>query len=797
MIVSLEWLRQYVDIPVDVRTLVADLTMLGLNVEHCTTNGIDEPKVVVGHVLERSAHPDADRLSVCRVDVGEGEPRTIVCGAPNVAAGQKVPVALPGARLPGGVRIRRSRIRGVASDGMICSEVELGLGSDAAGILVLADDAPVGRPLSEVIEGDAVLEIEVTPNRPDQLGHVGVAREIAALYETPLRVPSPEVAEPAGDPGFTVDIDDPEDCYRFTGRIVRGVRVGPSPEWLREMLERVGLNSINNIVDVTNYVMMEFGQPLHAYDLDRLPGRRMGVRRARDGETLTALDERTYEAGPENLLITCDDVPVGFAGVIGGMDTRVTESTTNLLIESAAFCPRVIRASRKKLNLSTDASYRFERGTDREVCRRAGDRACELILRVAGGEAGGGVDAYPAPWPERRVRVRAAGVRRLLGVRLDVDRIESLLARLGFERVERDDEGVTVVVPSWRDDVHEEADLVEEVARLHGYDRIGEGWSFRTTSWAPPDPFDAFAERAAEHLAARGHTEMLLTSFTDGAEVERFGWGPDEARSRPVAVRNPLTRNQSHLRTSLVPAAVDVVRHNLAHGARTLKLFGCGAVYLAPDGIEAGLPREPRHVVIVHTRPDAPQWWREPGRAADLFDVRAEVEALARALRVDLSSARYRFDEAAGTFRYETREGVVAEGGILPAAVSRAADIDQGVWYAEIDLDAWFRAREPVPTFQPYAEYPEARRDLSLVVPESVAWADVEKALAKHGGRLLESHRVFDVYRGERLESGRYAVGVRLTFRSASGTLTDEDVDRVVGKITSRLESDLGVTLRR
>ncbi len=796
MIVSLQWLRQYVDIPVETAELVDGLTMLGLNVERCTRRGVDDDNVVVGRVIERRPHPNADRLSVCRVDVGDDEPVEIVCGAPNVAAGQKVPVARVGARLPDGTKIRRSRIRGVASTGMICSEVELGIGSDAAGILVLPEAAPVGRPLSEVIPGDVVLEIEVTPNRPDQLGHVGVAREIAALYEAALRVPVPDVATPPGDGGVAVDIENPEDCFRFTARIVRGVRVGPSPAWLREALERVGIGSINNVVDVTNYVMMELGQPLHAYDLARLPGRRMGVRRGRDGETLEALDGRRYTVTPDNLVVTADDVPVGFAGVIGGMATRVTDETTDLLIESAAFCPRIVRASRKRLNLSTDASYRFERGSDREACRLASDRACELVLGVAGGEAGEVVDAFPAPWPGRRVRVRRAGVRRLLGVGIDVDEISALLGRLGFEAASRDSEGVEVVVPSWRADIVEEADLVEEVARLYGYDRIGRGWTFRTTTWAPPDAFDAFCERAADHLASRGHTEMLLTSLTDGEEVARFGWRDDDPRSHPVALSNPLTRNQSHLRTALVPAAVDVVAHNLAHGARSLRLFGRGAVYLAPEGVGAGLPREPQHLVIVHTQPDAPQWWRESGRAADLFDVRGEVEALARALRVDLASLHYRFDDAAGAFRYEDRDAVVVEGGILPAAVSREAEIDQAVWYAEIDLEAWFRRREAVPTFREYPEYPAARRDLSLVVPVGVGWSEVEKALAKHGGRLLESFRVFDVYRGERLEGGRYAVGVRLAFRSTSGTLTDAEVDAVVERIVARLESDLGVVLR-
>jgi len=460
MIISLNWLKQYVDIPVDTPTFVHDLTMLGLNVEHCVTTGPDDPRIVVGHVVERESHPNADRLSLCRVDVGDATPIDIVCGAPNVAEGQKVPVARVGAKLPGGLKIRKSKIRGVVSNGMICSQVELGLGNDSAGIMVLDAGLEPGRPFVEVVgQPDAVVEIEVTPNRPDQLSHLGVAREVAALYSTSLRIPAPtinsaNVAEP-----ICVTIDDPHDCYRFTGRVVRGIRVGPSPEWLRGALERVGLNSINNVVDIANYVMLELGQPLHAYDMALLPGTTMGVRRGRPGETIRGLDDNEYNVDERHLLITCEDRPVGVAGVIGGMDTRVTESTVDILIESAAFRPRCIRETRKQLRLNTDASYRFERGSDREMCARASARACELILQVAGGSAGEFVDRFPAPWEERRVAVRKSNVRRLLGLTLGTDEMAHLLDRLHFEVVSTQDDTVTVRVPSFRADILEGTDL--------------------------------------------------------------------------------------------------------------------------------------------------------------------------------------------------------------------------------------------------------------------------------------------------------------------------------------------------
>lgn len=798
MLCSVSWLKKYVDIDVDTATLARDMTMLGLNVERIHSKGLTERLVVVGHVLEAEQHPNADRLRVCKVDVGTGEPLGIVCGAPNVAAGQKVPVAQIGAQLPNGLKIRKSKIRGEVSHGMICSEIELGLGDDAAGIMVLDPDVETGTVFADVLgESDEVLEIEVTPNRPDQLSHLGVAREIAALYRKPLRVP--ETSVPGNDdigPCFSVEIDNPADCYRFTGRVMRGVTVGPSPQWLRAALESLGLNSINNIVDITNYVMMETGQPMHAYDLDRLPARRMGVRRARMGEKMVALDEKEYTLEPHYLMITDGDEPVGVAGVIGGNETRVTETTRNLLLESAAFDARVVRATRKSMNINTDASYRFERGSDREGCMRASDRAVELIQEIAGGEAKERIDAFPTPWPKRTVRIRAANTRRLLGISLGVEEIADLLARLHFRVMEKDGEGVTVSVPSFRADIVEEADLVEEVARLHGYDKIGRSWDFRTTTWAGPDEFTDFTEAAATHLCARGHHEVLTTSFSDGRELDLMGWNLDDPRRRQIPVTNPLTSNHSFMRTSLLPGTLDVIRRNIAHGTRHVHVFNPGAVFL-PKGEAGALPVEASHLLIAKTRPENPDFWRHSKESVDLYAIKEEIEKLADALRVDLGGRlAYRFDNDRGQFQWSGRSGVVIEGGIVPAGLIDAYDIDQAVWYANVDMGALFELRASTPTFKPLPEYPISKRDLSLLVSPSVGFDQVEKSLAKSGGALLESLQVFDVYRGDNVPDGRTAFGVRLSFRSREGTLTDSEVDAVVARMIDKLQSDLGVTLR-
>lgn len=793
MLVSLSWLKKYVDIPVGTQTFATDLTMLGLNVEHVTGAAAIDEKVVVGRVLGVEQHPNADRLRVCSVDVGS-DPLEIVCGAPNVAAGQLVPVALVGARLAGDLKIRKSKIRGVKSNGMICSEIELGLGDDAAGIIVLEGDHAPGTSFADVCGGgDEVLEIEVTPNRPDQLSHVGVAREVAALYEQPLRVPAPRIESAhSGEPCFSVDIDDPNDCYRFTGRVVRGVKVGPSPAWLRAALESLGLNSINNVVDVSNYVMMEMGQPTHAYDLDKLPGRRMGVRRAREGEKLVCLDEVEYRFQGHELLIVDGDEPVGVGGVIGGMDTRVTDDTVDILIEAAAFDPRVVRRTRRAMNVNTDASYRFERGSDRTAAAWGSDRVTELILEVAGGSAGEFIDAYPSPPDARSVRVRRSNTKRLLGLSLGVEEIARLLERLHFTVESTDEDGVTVAVPSYRGDVIEEADLVEEVARLNGYDKIGEGTSFRTTTYCEIDPFDRFVQSLADHLCARGHTEVITSVFTQGQEVDLMGWSEDDTRRRLVPIKNPLSARHTYMRTSLLPGMLEVARWNMDRGMRDLAMFSIGHVYLRTE--EKGLPEQPLQLALVRTQPAGPDFWNHVSKTTDLFDIKKEIESLlARAGGRRLS---YHFDERTGDFSYNDRKGAVVEGGVVPAQLGARYELDQPMWYAIADLRALHEAGTVRATFESIPEYPPSKRDLSLVTPAGVTYGGIEKSLVKHAGRLLESLQVFDVFRGGNLPEGSTAYGVRMWFRSSEGTLTDAEVDAVLAKVIDKLQSELGVVLR-
>ena len=805
MLISLSWLKKYVDIPVDTKKFVEDLTMLGLNVERSVTSGIEGDDVVIGRVVEVSTHPDADRLRVCRVQVGVGAQETleIVCGAANVASGQFVPVALIGAILPNGLKIKKSKIRGVVSNGMICSEIELGLGDDADGIIVLDGAHQPGTPAADVLGGaDTLLDIEVTPNRPDQLSHIGVAREVSALYSTPVRYPYVEVGEGDGGNELSIRIDDPSDCFRYVGRVFRGVEVGPSPAWLVTALESVGEGSINSVVDVANYVMLETGQPLHAFDIGKLGGLEIGVRRARRGETLRALDDVDYKLEEHFLIITEGDRPVAIAGVIGGMDTGVTTETKDILIESAAFDPRVVRKTRRSMNINTEASYRFERGSDREGCRLAADRACELIRELAGGKAGELEDVYPSPFSPRSVEIRSSNTKRILGVELETSDIAGYLKRLHFEVQDAMATRVKVSVPSYRNDILEEMDLIEEVARMHGYDRIGKGWSFRTTTYAQMDPFDQFCDQVADHLTARGYTEMVTSSFTDGSEAELMGWRQSDPRNRLISIRNPLTSNQTFLRTSPLPGVLELIRKNIDYGVRDLAVYSIGRVFL-PTAEEAagsgssGLPDERVMLVIARTRPSGHDFWNNSKQTVDLFDIKAEIETLTLSQNIDIAGRlSYNFDDPGGRFAYTERSDTVIEGGIVPDRLAGKYELQQAVWYAIIDMARLLQLRAGRSRFKPLPEYPVSKRDLSLVTPPEVTFAQVEKSLVKHGGRLLESVRAFDVYSGSNLPVGSTAFGVRLLFRSAERTLRDSEIDKILEKVIQKLQGELGVRLR-
>jgi phenylalanyl-tRNA synthetase beta chain len=799
MLVSLSWLKKYVELPDDTARLVEDLTMTGLNVEGRTARGFSDPNVIVGHVLEVEKHPNADKLTVCRVDTGDGEPRGIVCGAPNVAAGQTVLVALPGAKLPGGLKIRASKIRGVKSDGMICSEIELGIGDDAAGIMVLDGNFDPGVPMTQALPApDEVLEIEVTPNRPDQLSYVGIAREVAAIYDVPMTMPfdASKFAKAGGRTDFKVAIEVPQDCARYVGKRVSGIKVAPSPPWLAEALESVGLQSVNNVVDITNFVLMELGQPIHAFDFKKLKGSKIVVRRGDEGEKLLALDGETHELDADTLVIGDGKTAVALAGVIGGEESAVHADTTELLVESANFDAKLVRRTRTRLGINTDASYRFERGVDRELPRAAAERAVELICQVAGGKPGPVLDVYPNPWKSPAITIRSAATQRILGTQIATEDIEQLLARLGFQSRERTEGSVTVAAPSYRVDIHEEADLIEEVARLYGYNRIGAGWAYRCTTFGRTDPFDAFVESVCDHATSRGMSEIVASSFTDGSELEDYGWQQGDPRLHPIAIRNPLNANHSYLRTSLLPSMLATVRRNIDYGVRRIAIYQAGRVFLTTESHEQ-LPNERMMLTLVLSRQESDHFWHNSRDSLELYDIKAEVDVLLKVFNVDLGrDIDYTFDESSGRFTYQTKQEVLIEGGIVSDAVTARYDIEQPVWHVTFDVEGLYQRVLRGARFTPLGDYPSSKRDLSLVSRQGTRFEDIEKSLVKSAGPLLESLQVFDVYSGEHLVGGHMAYGVRLNFRSADRTLTDKEVDGVIEKILTKLKNQLGVELR-
>ncbi len=790
MNVSVAWLEAMLGRTLDPKETAERLTLLGAAVDAIEPlyEGLDD--VVVAEVEEVGKHPNADRLSLCKVNAG-GELLEVICGAPNVTAGKRYPFAPVGATLPGGFTLERRKIRGIASNGMLCSAKELGLGTDHSGILELHTDAALGTPLVEALGlKDTRLVVDVTPNRPDLLGHRGVARDLAAATGGSLRLASiPGLAakskaarrvERTGTvDGVTVTIDDAEGCPRYVAAVIRGVRVGPSPAWLQARLRGVGLRPINNVVDATNYILYEYGQPLHAFDLTRLRGGAVIVRRARKSERLTTLDGVARALDPEMTMICDGEGPIAVAGVMGGGNSEVGPETTDLLLECAAFDPKRIRRTRTQLKMSTDASYRFERGVDVQDLAAVARRAVDVIIAVAGGaEREAALDVFPVPVQPRTVFLRPARVEHLLGVPVTVKEIEGILTRLGFTVAPRE-ERVAVQVPGWRPDVTREVDLIEEIARVRGFDSFPvEVRPYRPTT-VPEDP----RERAKARL------RTLLTGF-----------GLNEARSIPFdaggegaqAIKNPLSQEEGYLRRELLPGLVRAVERNWAAHERNVRLFEIGNVFRARG--EDIVPEERLRLAAVLTGLRAPWDWTNPPGPPDpakwdfdLWDVRAMLEACAGlAGPMDAAIAPdgdgWVLRDAAGAVRGHAR-----------ALTAEAPPWAGALVGFELDLDATPR---PTHRFEPLPAHPAVTRDLALLLPPGVTAGSVEDEIRAAAGNLLEDLGVFDEYRGKELGERR-SVAWSLSFRASDRTLRDEEVDTVIARVLKRLEERLDVHQRR
>jgi phenylalanyl-tRNA synthetase beta chain len=772
---SVNWLSEFVDLPKNAEEIADLLTRAGVETENIETRGAKIDRVIVSQVTASSRHPNADRLTVCEVDDGSGTKRQIVCGATNYQVGDKVPLALPGAKLPNGTEIRKSKLRGVESEGMLCSAIELGLGEDAAGLLILSPEAKIGAPIADLFPGDTILDVEITPNRGDLLSHFGLAREIAALTGKAV-VAAVLSGKPPGTAASTIKISAPKECPFFSARRIDHVKVGPSPQWLRAKIESVGVRSINNIVDISNFVMLELGQPTHAFDADKLKGG-INVRLARAGEKFLALDGKTYSLKPDNLVVADQDRAVGIAGVMGGEETGVSESTKNILLEAAYFLPASIRRTARNLNLPSDASYRFERGVDPEMVLRASHRATDLIREIADATpakeiaAAGKLPANPAD-----VSLSYEKSDRVVGIAIKPKTIDEILTRFGLKKSKSTSKNGIWKIPSYRRDLQRDVDLIEEVVRAYGAEKIpGTDRSRFTPSSAADHSHDlesAFRARLLAHGLSEARTSKLIprsaSAFSENA----------------VELRNPLSEDHVALRPNLISGLLDVLERNVRAGAEIVAIFEIGRTFIPPDG------KEERHlgVLLWGNLSRSSNWRSQTKRGLDLFDLKGALECVVP----DLSFRPAKYPDLALAVDVWSGNRMVGFGGRLSATKSSAPG---AALIAELHADLLLVAGETAKKFREIDRYPSITRDIAMIVPEEIPHEKILRAIQEPKEPLLESVELFDLFTTN-VGEARKSLAYRLTYRDRSRTLTSEEVSAVHAKIRERLQRDLGAELR-
>ncbi len=779
---SENWLRELVDIPVATDELVARLTMSGLEVEEVAVVGAALEGIVVAEIVSAERHPDADKLQVCRVEIGRGEPLQIVCGAPNARAGLKAPLALVGSRV-GEIEIKAAKLRGIDSNGMLCSARELGFDADASGLLELAADAVVGEPLARHLRlPDTTIELGLTPNRPDCLGMRGLAREVAAELATAAQFGAIAPVPATLDATIPVHIEAPADCPRYCGRILRGLdAAAASPAWLTERLRRAGVRPISALVDVGNYVMLETGQPLHAFDAGAITGR-VVVRRARDAETLRLLDEREVTLDADYLVIADDAGALALAGIMGGASSKVTETTRDVFLEAAHFAPSAISGRARRLGMHTDASHRFERGVDPDLPRQAIERATALLLAIAGGEAGPTCEAVEAAHlPERNViGLRRARLQRVLGATIDDAAVERILAALGM-RVEMVADGWRATPPLARFDLAIEEDLIEEVARIHGYANIPA---------RPPSgqltPAVISEERIGvpvlrEQMVARGYFEAITYAFVAAERLHTWALADDA-----IGLANPLSADLAIMRTSLLPGLVDALAANRKRQQPRVRLFEIGRSYRS----KAGAPVETDRIAAVASGASVVKQWGEEQRALDFFDVKGDLESLfalagaeATAFELQAGGPGWLHPGRSATI---LRDGVaIGYVGALDPRLQRRLDLDEDVYVFELELEGL--VRRGVPAAGELSRFPTVLRDISIVVPLEVEYATIERTIRQAVGPLIRDVFIFDRYVGANLGNDVKSLSMGLILQDHSRTLTDQDADHCVALAVSAL----------
>jgi phenylalanyl-tRNA synthetase beta chain len=777
---SVNWLREFVDLPTKPEDIADLLTRVGIEIKKIETRGADIDKVIVSQITASSRHPNADRLSVCEVDDGSGTKRQIVCGATNYKVGDKVPLALPGAKLPNGTDIRKSKLRGVESEGMLGSPIELGLGEDASGLLILSPDARVGAPIRDLFPADTILDVEITPNRGDLLSHFGLAREVAALTNKQIvgqahRLPA------GGAPALQkegVTIAATLECPFFSLRKIDNVKVGPSPQWLRAKIESAGVRSINNVVDISNFVMLELGQPTHAFDADRLNGS-INVRLARDSEKFLALDGKTYSLKADNCVIADQERAIGIGGVMGGEETGVTDSTKNILLEAAYFLPASIRRTSRDLNLQSDASYRFERGVDPDMILRASQRAAELMNEIAGGTPSKEIHvAGEIPSDPADVSLSYEKCSRVIGVAIDPKTVDEILARFGLQKTAGTSKSATWKIPSYRRDLQRDVDLIEEVLRAYGIDKVPGRTRGRFMATSTADcSHDLETIVLRSRLAGFGWSEVRTSKL-----ISRSAMASNDA----IELRNPLSEDHVALRPNLISGLIDVLERNIRAGAETVSFFEIGRVFPPSKG-------EERHLGILlwGNIASASNWRSRTGRKFDLFDLKGTLERIVP----NLSFAPAKRPDLALAVEILSDAKRIGFGGQLSAEKSNAPG---AVFIAELNLDR-FSMSGSANKFRELDRYPSITRDIAMIVPEKLAHAEIVRVIRETSEPLLETVELFDLFEinDETTPNGSgKSLAYRLTYRAKNRTLTNEEVTAAHAKIRERLKRELGVTLR-
>ena len=803
MQVSFNWLKEYVPINLDPEELADLLTMAGIEVENVTKVGDKLDGVVVSQIVSISPHPKADKLSLCTVNT-EDNTYSIVCGATNIKPGDKAPLALDGTQLPNGITIKTTKIRGERSQGMLCSEVELALGNDESGIMILPTSAKVGQLITSALAlEDYILEISLTPNRPDCLSIIGIAREIAALTHQTLCLPFIKLKESGKEISqlTSVTIEDPDLCPRYLARIISQVAIGPSPFWMKRRLESCGIRSINNVVDVTNYLLLETGQPLHAFDLELLDQKKIVVKRSTPGESFTTLDGKEKKLTRDALMICDGSKPIALAGIMGGLNTEITEKTSTILLESAYFTPLGILKTSKRMGIRTESSQRFEKGVDPNSVTVALNRAAQLIAELAGGKVNPGyIDNYPNPIvPPPTINLNITKTNTILGTALTKDEMKQILEDLTFTVHDSGGDQVTVIPPSFRVDIKEGIDLIEEVARLSGYDKITATLPLTLSYPKKKDKALLIEEKVKDSLAQQGYHEIITYSFISPVELNRLNLPAQDHRLKTLNILNPLTEDQSIMRTTLIPGLLTTMKKNINQKNLELKLFEAGPVFLVKK--EKKLPQEMKMLAALATGLYQEEAWNREKRNVDFYDLKGCLENLLKELHI----TNYSFSpckdspflhpfKALNLMINHEKVGVLGE---THPQLQENFQLSQNAYIFEISLSSLLPYFSEHGTFHPLPKYPPVYRDIALLVDESVSAQKVYNIIYKLKNKFIEEIKIFDYYKGKSISEGKKSLAYRLKYQAYDHTLTDEEVNALQEDLIFTLCQELGAEIRK